>query len=399
MTVMQPTILLVEDKQAVRDAVKKLLKDEGLCVLEASNGQDALNVVANQSVDLILLDLRMPQMDGLVFLERFRRCRNDWITPVCVLTAGLDDDGRSRAINLGADDFVQKPIDDTELRVRVRSLLRIGHYQGKLRALNAQVDLQVEERTIALSASVNRLESAHREIDLANRETVLRLALAAEMQNACGPAHLERMSHYSALLAKKCGWSTADVALLTEAAKMHDIGKLGIPDEILNNADKLNKEEIVIMQQHPEIGARILAGSRSDLLKMGAIVALTHHERFDGTGYPKGLTGKGIPQVGRIVAIADAFDALMTRRSRRHAWSIEATAAAMNSEAGGHFDPDLLALFLEEMPALCEIHHRFEDEWIWEHSSSARRAGALVPGDSNGRNRRARPGLARAEAR
>ena len=384
MTLVQPTILLVEDEQAVRDSVKKLLKDEGLHLLEASNGKEALNVVAKRKADLILLDLRMPQMDGWDFLERFRRSQNNWITPVCVMTTDLQQDGRSRAMDLGADDFIQKPIEDVELRIRVKSLLRIGHYQRELRALNSKLELQVQERTNTLSASVSRLESAHREIDLAYRETVIRLTLAAEMQDDCGSAHLERMSHYSALLAKKCGWCEADVTLLTEAAKMHDIGKLGIPHEILNKADKLNEEELVIMQQHPEIGARVLAGSRSKVLQMGEIVALTHHERFDGTGYPQGLTGKGIPQVGRIVAIADVFDALMTRRSHKRAWSLEATVVAMNSEAGRHFDPDLLALFLEDLQALCEIHFRFEEESIAEHSPSAPRAIRLVPGDSNG---------------
>ncbi len=379
MTATQPTILLVEEEQSVRSSVENLLRDEGLHLLEATNGKEALKVIANSTADLVLLDLHMPQMDGLVFLERFRRFHNNWITPVCVMANASEEGGRRRAADLGADDFIQKPIEGVELRTRIRSLLRIGHYQKELRTLNTELERHVQERTNALSANMNKLEAAHQEIDLAHRETVLRLTLAAEMQDECTSAHLERMSHYSALLAEKCGWSAENVALLTEAAKMHDIGKLGIPHQVLNKAGKLDKEEFAVMQQHPEIGARVLAGSKSKLLQMGATVALTHHERFDGTGYPQGLAAKSIPQVGRIVAIADVFDALMTRRSHKSAWSLKSTVAAMKREAGRHFDPDLLTLFLEDTRALVEIHTRFAEDSTWEHSTSIPMGKQIVP--------------------
>jgi putative two-component system response regulator len=359
---MDPTVLLVEDEPAIRDSVKRVLRNDGLNFLEASNGEEALNIVASHSTDLILLDLQMPRMDGFTFLERFRSSNATWQTPVCVMTGGSAADDRRRAIDLGADDFIRKPTEAVELRTRIKSLLRIGRYQRELSELNGQLELKVEERTIELSASVKRLEDAQRATDLAYRETVMRLSLAAEMKDDCTAAHLERMSHYSALLAEKCGWRAEDVALLTEAAKMHDIGKLGVPDEILNKPGKLTKREFAVIQQHTLTGTRILAGSRARLLQMAAVVALTHHERFDGSGYPQALRGRGIPEVGRIVAIADVFDALMTRRTYKPAWSLEKTVATMSDESGKHFDPDLLALFLDDTRALVEIHDRFDED-------------------------------------
>jgi len=358
---MESTILLVDDEPAVRDGVKRLLYDQSLSFLEAGDGKEALQVVSERITDLILLDLRMPHMDGFQFLEHFRNLKNNTDTPVCVMTGGAGKDDRLRAIDLGADDFIRKPAEPMELATRIKSLLRIGHYQRELRELNQQLEEKVEKRTSELSASVRRLENAQRETDLAYRETVLRLTLAAEMKDACTSAHLERMSQYSALLAAKCGWSGEDIMMLTEAAKMHDIGKLGVPDHILNKAGKLSKQEFASVQQHTAIGARILAGSKSKLLQLAGIVALTHHERFDGTGYPQGLIGKGIPEPGRIVAIADVFDALMTHRPYKEAWSLEATATKMNNESGRHFDPHLLALFLQDLPALHEIHVRFAE--------------------------------------
>ena len=170
------------------------------------------------------------------------------------------------------------------------------------------------------------------------------------------------MSHYSALLAAKCGWRSEETDLLLEAAKMHDIGKLGVPDKILGKAGKLTEQEIDVMRKHTEIGANILSGSKSKLLQMGAQIALTHHERFDGNGYPRGLKGKAIPEVGRIVAIADVFDALMSRRPYKRAWTMEETTASMSDDAGKHFDPDLLTLFLDDTEPLREIHFRFDED-------------------------------------
>ncbi len=359
---MDSTILLVDDEAAIRTSFKRLFRRDKLRFLEASNGREALRLVAMEDIDLILLDLQMPIMNGFSFLEHFRKEPANRVVPICVMTAGSEIDDRRKAIDLGADDFVLKPTEPVELRTRMKSLLRIGNYQQQLSELNKQLEMTIDKRTRDLCATVERLENAQRETDLAYRETILRLTMAAEMKDACTSAHLERMSHAAALLATKCGWPKEDAALLVEAAKMHDIGKLGIPDEVLNKPGSLNEQEFAVIQQHPEIGARILAGSKSKLVQMGGMVALTHHERFDGTGYPQGLAGKAIPEVGRICAIVDVFDALMTSRPYKDAWSLEKTLSTMRSEGGKHFDPDLLALFLDDIQAFCDIHARFSDD-------------------------------------
>ena len=358
---MKPVILLVDDEQAIRNSVKRVLRNEGLDFLEAGNGREALGVLSAEHVDLVLLDLRMPLMNGYEFLESFRRTDQNQTVPVCVMTASSDNTERQKAIDLGADDFLEKPANVVELKTRIKSLVRISRFQHQMRDMNAQLEARVEERTNELMETVARLEHAKNATEMAYRETVMRLTMAAEMKDECTAAHLERIGHYASLLARQSGWSEEDANLLVDASKMHDIGKLGIPDSILNKPGKLTKEEFDVMKTHAEIGARILSGSRSRLLSMGATVALTHHERFDGSGYPKGSSGQDIPLVGRIVAIADVFDALMSKRSYKEAFSLDKTLEIMRADSGSHFDPELLDLFLEDVSELLKIHDQYTD--------------------------------------
>ena len=354
--------MLVEDEVSNRNAVKRVLRTEEIDFLESGNGSEALEVLERHRPDLILLDISMPVMDGYGFLKEFRSNDANRPIPVCVMTASSDDVSRLKAIDLGADNFIAKPVDPTELRTRVKSMLRIGGYQKQLNQFNATLETQIEARTRELTETVRTLAAARQEILLAHRETVLRLTAAAEFKDKCTAAHLSRMSHYSAHLAVRCGWSAEDSDMLLSAAKMHDIGKLGIPDAILNKPGKLTPEEFAIMKRHPRIGADILAGSASRLLQLGAEVAQHHHERFDGSGYPCGLVGKQIPEVARIVAIANVFDALMTKRCYKPAWSLEDTLTQMRAASGSHFDPALLDLFLENVDDLKAIHDRFADQ-------------------------------------
>jgi len=358
------TILHVEDEESYRRAVKRVLQNclGNVNIIEATNGEEALAVLENNTVDMILLDLGMPKVDGYAFLNEYRRDPHHRSTPVCVMTAWSDAANRRRAIELGADDFVGKPVDNTELETRIKSLLRIGRYQKQLNQLNADLESRVEQRTQELKIALEELEEAWEESVLAQRETVMRLALAAEHKDQNTSAHLHRMSAYSVLLAEKCGWSASDVDLLADAAKMHDIGKIGIPDAILLKEGKLTSEEFEVMRRHPSIGATILSGSNSRLLQMGEQIALTHHEHFDGTGYPGNLAGETIPEVGRIVAIADVFDALITRRPYKEAWSVEKAVRFMIEGSGKHFDPKLLNIFLDDKAALVEIARRFPEK-------------------------------------
>jgi putative two-component system response regulator len=357
------TILLVEDEAAYRKAVKRVLQNcmDGLRFLEASNGEEALAALATNPLDLVLLDLGMPQADGYFFLRRFRHDARHRAVPVCVMTAWSDAANRRKAIDLGADDFIGKPVDNTELETRVKSLLRIGQYQNQLNELNTELESKVLERTQSLQTALEELEEAQEESILAQRETVERLALAAEHKDQNTAAHLHRISEYSVLLARKCGWTDDDIDLLANASKMHDIGKIGIPDAILNKKGKLTEEEFRNMQRHPLIGATILSGSRSKLLQMGEQVAYTHHERFDGSGYPNKLAGKDIPEAGRIIAIADVFDALMTRRPYKEPWPFERVVTFMRDGRGTHFDPELLDLFIQDSATLIEISKCYPD--------------------------------------
>ena len=359
---MLETVLLVDDEVANRNAIKRVLRHTGLNFLEAGNGKDALEIVDEIPVDLILLDIGMPVMDGYKFLEKFKSqdCNNE--IPVCVMTAWSDNANRKKAIDLGADDFVGKPADNVELETRVKALLRIRGYQKRLLDFNNKLESLVEERTRDLRTAYTNLEESREETMLAYHDTIMRLAIAAEHKDKVTAAHIQRMSHYSALLATRCGWGEEDANLLLEASKMHDIGKIGIPDDILNKPGKLTSEEYSTMQMHCEIGASILSGSDSRLLQMAESVAKTHHEKFDGSGYPYGMSGEIIPEVGRIVAIADVFDALMTPRPYKEAWPFEKVCSVMRQDSGKHFDPDLLDLFLEDKQILLDIHNRYTEE-------------------------------------
>src|SRR3990172_5049073 len=265
---MQSTILLIEDESPNRAIVKRVLHHMPLTFLEAENVQQALELSGTGPVDLVLLDIGLPMADGYTFLERFRADAVNQAIPVCVMTGRTEDRHRRKAIEMGADDFIVKPVDNVELETRVKSLLRIREYQKRLLDANATLEGRVQERTAYLRAVLDELEHAWGENTLAYREMVMRLALAAEYKDKVTAAHIERMSHYSALLARRCGWSGEETVLLLEAAKMHDIGKIGIPDAILHKQERLTAPEYAVIKQHPQIGAAILAGSKSRLLQL-----------------------------------------------------------------------------------------------------------------------------------
>lgn len=358
---MMQTILLVEDEAANRKAVKRVLNNGQIQFLEAENGEAALNILSDTPVDLVLLDLGMPVMDGNTFLSRFRKNKQHNTIPVCVMTAWSDAASRRKAVDAGADDFISKPVDNTELETRVKSLLRISNYQKQMQEINTSLELKVQERTTHLKATLEELESAWKENTLAYRETVMRLALAAEFKDEDTASHLHRISEYSTLLARKRGWASNDIDMLFDAVKLHDVGKIGIPDKILKKIGKLTEEEYAIIKKHPEIGASMLSGSKSVLLNMAREIALSHHEKYDGSGYPNALAGKEIPETGRITAIADVFDALSSRRIYKEPWPFDNVRKSMYENAGKHFDADMLALFFKEEHELMNIMHRYPE--------------------------------------
>jgi len=290
----------------------------------------------------------MPGMDGLEFITRFRAIPGHKEIPLVMVTADIESDIRNRALELGAHDFLTKPVDKTELTARVRNLLSLRLSQVQLANRAQWLAQEVKKATVEILAR--------------EKEAILRLSRAAEYRDPETGAHILRMSHYTRLIARNLGLPEGEQELLLEAAPMHDIGKVGTPDHILLKPGRLTDDEMVIMKQHAEIGYSILKDSVSPLLRTAATVAWTHHEKFDGSGYPRGLSGQDIPLYGRIVAVADVFDALTSQRPYKPAWELDRAIALLQEGRGSHFDPACVDAFLQDMEAVLSIKNRYRDE-------------------------------------
>ncbi|MCB1878018.1 MAG: response regulator [Chromatiales bacterium] len=339
-------LLVVDDQPANVKLLEKMLKVAGFTnVTGVVDSREVMPLQQAQPFDLILLDIRMPFMDGFEVMQKLAEGVTDDYIPVLVLTAQTDRETRIRALELGAKDFVTKPFDRIEVLSRIRNLLEVRLLHTELREQNEILVQRVRERTA--------------EIEHTRRQVVARLGRAAEFRDNETGMHVVRMSHFSQLIGLDLGMSEQEADMLLQAAPMHDLGKIGIPDGVLLKPGKLTLEEWQIMKTHPEIGAEILGGSDYPLLQMAHTIALTHHEKWDGSGYPSGLSGADIPLVGRIVAVADVFDALTTERPYKHAWTVEQATEEIRSQAGRHFDPAVVDSFLRCLPRLLEVKSRF----------------------------------------
>lgn len=282
--------------------------------------------------DLLLLDVNMPVLSGFDVMRLLARWTHGSMrVPVLVLAADRSDETKHQALALGARDFLTKPFDPEEVRLRVSSLLEMRRLQLQLKAHADQLEERVHRRTLQL--------------DLARLEVVQRLALAAEYRDDDTHQHAQRIGHTTALLAAGLGLPSGTIQRIRRAAPLHDIGKIAIPDSILLKPNMLTAEEREIIKSHTLIGARILAGSLSRLLRVASEIALSHHERWDGNGYPNGLAGAAIPLVGRLVAVADVFDALAHRRPYKHPWPVNEAAAEISIQSGRQFDPAIVEVF------------------------------------------------------
>ena len=307
----------------------------------------ALEACRSVVPDMIVVDYMMPGMDGHQYVEAVRRLPGLRDVPIVMVTAAAERSVRQKALELGVTDFLAKPVDPAEARVRFANLLalRRGHLQ--LRDRNRWLADEVRKAT----ETVVRRE----------RELILRLSKAAEFRDPETGAHIVRMARYSELIARRLGMDEDFCQLILKAAPMHDLGKLGIPDGILLKPGKLTDEEFAVMTNHPLIGYEILQGSESQLIQLGAEIALTHHEKFDGTGYPNKLAGDAIPLSGRIVAVADVFDALTSERPYKAAWPVEKARALLEDNSGTHFDPACVTAFLAEWEAVLRIREELAD--------------------------------------
>ena len=345
-----PNILLADDDPVLLKYLSVVLQEYDYHYLIATNGIEAIEKVTTYSPDLILLDVMMPEMDGLEVCKKLKSDSSTQGIPIIIITGSTDRKLRVEGLSAGANDFLTKPIDRLELMVRVRNLLRIKEFEDFLRNYNELLKREVEEKT--------------RQIREGYIDTILRLTMVAEYKDEETATHIRRVGRYCHQMAKYLGWSEEDQETILHASPMHDIGKVGIPLEILLKSTKLTPEEFALVKTHTLIGGDILRGSQSKYLHMAETIALTHHERWDGTGYPAGLRGEEIPIAGRIMNIVDQYDALRGRRPYKSSLDHE-VAMRIIVEGDGrtfpeHFDPNLRKAFIELAPVFKGIFETLE---------------------------------------
>ena len=341
-------ILVVDDEPANLKLLSLMLRTEGYQHIDlVQDPRQVLAAYAKARPDLLLLDINMPHLDGYGVMEQIKALGDPLAPPIVVLTAQSGDDFMLRALNGGAVDFLTKPFNRRELLARVHNILLAHLARSMLQGRNGMLEPLVQQRTQELRQS--RLD------------IVRRLGRASEYRDNETGQHILRMSHASALLARSAGWDEAACEMILNASPMHDVGKIGIPDGILLKPGPLTPDEREIMQTHTLIGAELLAGGNDPLLDMARDIALAHHEKWDGTGYPRRLAGEDIPEAARIVAIADVFDALTSERPYKKPWSVPDALQYMASHAGKHFDARLLRVFTTLVPQVMEIRERFRE--------------------------------------
>lgn len=328
-------ILLIDDEESNLVLLRRLLTRRGYCrIADSTDPLQALELHRAFHPDLVCLDLHMTPIDGFGVLEQLKPLLSQGtFLPILMLTSDTSFEARRRALSLGATDFVSKPFDADEVMLRIHNLLVPRFMHLELLAYNQALERKVSERTRALEES--RLE------------VLERLARAAEFRDDATGQHARRVGTTAGLLAERAGVPRAQVELIVRAAPLHDIGKIGIPDDILLKPGELEPAEFETMKRHATIGAELLAGGRTSLMHTAAEIALHHHERWDGSGYPAGLRGGAIPLAARLVALADVFDALTHARPYRAAWPIATALEELVRQAGAHFDPVLVDRFLE----------------------------------------------------
>jgi len=348
-------ILAVDDEPFNLDLIELAFMDiPHINLTKAVNGKDALEQLPTCNPDIILLDLRMPVMDGLETLQIIKSDHNFSKIPVIVVTANSEE--KHKALKMGANDFISKPVDIEELKLRTFNHSNLYKTQKELENLNTNLDKLVKQRTEELNSLLKHAKDTEYEISL-------RLGLASEYRDLETGMHIKRMSRYSALLGKLSGMTPDEEELLLYSSPLHDIGKIGIPDSIFLKPGKLTDKEFTVMKQHTSIGGLMLDnGENYSIITAGQIIALQHHEKYDGTGYPKGLKAEDIHVYARIVAIADVFDALSSKRVYKEAFSLKKTMSIMQDARGTHFDPSLFDLFIDSLDKFLEIKESFPDD-------------------------------------
>jgi putative two-component system response regulator len=348
-------ILVIEDDVMSSRLLTTILTRLGYTVETAFDGITGLEKAESSPPDLILLDLKLPRMDGYEVASRLKQAEKTKIIPIVVVSSFAEVQNRVKAFEVGADDFLAKPIDQVELRARVQSLLKVKMFNDHMVNYQKILEAEVDKRTQQLSQAFEELKGAVDKIKKASLDTTFRLAQAVESRDGETGCHIKRIGYYSAAMAKVMGLPAQDVELGLYAAPMHDIGKIGVPDRILLKPGPLDAEEWNIMRLHTVIGGRILSNSDSYVIQMAEQIALTHHEKWDGSGYPKGFKGAQIPLWGRISAVVDVFDALANNRPYRKALPIDESLEILKKGTGTHFDPEVSGAFFSIQEEILSI--------------------------------------------
>ncbi|MDF1875955.1 response regulator [Sulfurimonas sp. SAG-AH-194-I05] len=348
------SILLCDDELMNRKVASKILKKEGFEVIEAVNGKEAISLLQHNKVDLILMDLMMPVMDGY---EATKIIKSDeelsWI-PLIVISALSDKDSIKKGLELGANEYITKPFDIIEFRLRVKNAVQLGAYQSMLRDNKSLLEAEVSKKT-------KELQTALQEIQQHEKDILAILGKVVDVRDNETSAHTVRVGHMAAVIAQKLGYSQDYCDLMRVAAPMHDIGKIAIPDNILLKPGKLDEDEFEIMKQHAQIGAEIFGQTTTPLLELASQIANTHHEKYNGLGYPNGLKGDEIPMSGAIVSVVDVFDALLSSRPYKKAFSMEKTLEIIQESSGSNFNPKIVDLFMENLDAILDVREQLQD--------------------------------------
>ena len=354
-------VLVIDDDDGIRNITQLLVKELGHDVEVARDGIEGLAKL-QLGVDLVLLDVVMPGLDGFDVCRRIREDPAGKDVPVIMVTTLETKEHRLHAVEAGANDFIAKPVDGTELRVRATSLLKLKETQDELKRYQLQLEEMCDARTASLRLALEQMAAAKLLAYQAQLETVERLAILAEYNDKVTGRHIRRMSEYCAVIARGLKLPPAEVELILHASRMHDVGKIAVPEAILRKPSSLDPQEWVVMRQHSTIGGVILDNSSSQILQAGRVMALHHHERWDGNGYPGGLAGQDIPLWGRICAVGDVFDAVTSERSYKPAFPNDQALQILRDGRGKHFDPRVIDVFFECLEEILAIQAKYKDK-------------------------------------
>jgi putative two-component system response regulator len=356
-------ILIVDDEAHIRTLLRRFLERDGHECALATSADEAWAMLQTAPFELVLSDVNMPGTSGLELAPRIAEAYPD--TPVVMVTGVDDPEVATRAVEAGAYGYIIKPFVPNEIIIGVAGALRRRELEISNRRHQHELEALVAERTAEVHSTLAQLQEANELLKAVQEEIIQRLSIASEYRDEETGAHIHRISHYTKLLTVRIGQDEGYVERIRLASPLHDVGKIATPDAILRKPGKHTPEEWEIMKGHSEAGYRILAGSGFPVLDMAAEIAISHHEKWDGTGYPHGLKGEKIPLCGRLTAVADVFDALSTERVYKPAFSIEKSVGIIRDGRGTHLDPEVVDVFLESLDDVVEIKRNFPDGGVY----------------------------------